>query len=99
MPKCSPDSIKAKTLKVLFEPDLAKSCNALIPCSSLSFFDNEVISTSSSSAEIYLTSPAVGSTSLSIAFPKVVFPHPLSPARPKTSPLKISKSTPSTANT
>ena len=34
-----------------------------------------------------------------MALPRVVFPQPLSPARPKTSPLKISKSTPSTAKT
>ena len=51
------------------------------------------------SEEIYFTLPAVGSTSLSMAFPKVVFPQPLSPARPNTSPRNMSKSTPSTANT
>ncbi len=41
--------------------------------------------------------PAVGSTSRRTVRPRVVFPQPDSPTRLKMSPLRTSKSTPSTA--
>ena len=43
--------------------------------------------------------PSVGSISLKMSLPVVVFPLPLSPANPKTSPRLISKLIPSTART
>ena len=45
------------------------------------------------------TFPAVGSTSRSMARPKVVFPLPLSPTSPSVSPARTSRLTPSTALT
>jgi len=45
------------------------------------------------------TCPEIGSTILSILFPRVVFPDPLSPAKPKISPSLTVKLTSSVACT